>query len=150
MGTTALADAKSCLSLAIAHNMDSVEPLTTEILAGYMGMPKKVAGTGGGADSFLDSSGSKAISYNSTNNTITYYYQRGDVKLKGEIDLTTQQMKWTSTLSDLKRAKALAQGLKIAAPAAGTGQNANVASGAATVGQLGVGAADALKFPGSK
>ena len=130
MGTTALADAKSALSLAIAHNMDSVTPLDSAQLATYMGMPKANAAS----DTFFDSSGSTSISYDQATNKITYHYQRGDVKLKGEIDLTTQQMEWTTSLTNADRVKALAQGLKIAPPTgAGPFTNTNAA-----VGQLGI------------
>ena len=142
MGTTALADAKSALSLSIAHNMDSVEPLTSTILATYMGMPTAVAG---GTDTYQDASGSKTISYNPTTNEITYYYRRGDVVLQGIINLTTQQMIWNSTLANKDRAKALAQGLKVTP----NNTTADLSAKSTQVGQLGYEAAGTLKFPGT-
>ena len=129
MGTTAVADAKSALSLSIAHNMDSTDQLTTQILAGYLGMPKALT------NAYADASGSKAVSYDQTTNTITYYYIRGDVKLKGEINLTTQENTWSTTLTDAKRFNALAQGLKVA----GAGSTAtSPVNQQAAVGTLGV------------
>ena len=150
MGTTALADAKSALSLTIAHNMDNVQAITNKELWQYMGLD---SATG------KDASGSKfmTLQANTTSPTaaptaagtgsyIIYQYTRGGVILECAIDLTNQTMTWNTNNNDAKRVKALADGLKITAPAAsGTG---TTVTGTAKVGTIGI--VTTLKFAAGK
>ena len=133
MGTTAASDARTAISVCTAHNMDSIDPLDQNYLNTYMSL---------GADG-KDASKSKSMTLQANSTTlIDYYYRRGDVTLKGVIDLVNGNTTWSTTLTDVKRFNSLAQGLKVNGVAAGT---ANPASATAAIGQLGVDAS--LTFP---
>ena len=141
MGTTAKADVKSVLSMATAYNMDSIDALTLQKLGELVGMNTAVGGTGAAAKAYTDASSSKALSSFTTTaagTTVLYTYRRGDVTLQCELNLSTQEEKWTCTLTDAKRFDALAQGLKINGTTKGTsGTTGTVPSAVGTVGQLG-------------
>ena len=140
MGTTALADCKSIVSMYTAYNMDSTTPLTLTKLAEMVGMPTAI---GGGTTAYSDASGSKALSAFSANG-VTYTYRRGDAVLRCVITFADQKMIWDSTLNNPARQDALAQGLKIA----GTKDSGKTAiTNAGTIGQLGYVAATTLTFP---
>ena len=90
MGTAALSDARSVLSIAISHNMDNVAAISQDDLNRYMGLTY-VSGTTGPA---RDQSGSKTMEVDQNNNTITYTYTCGGVALTGTINVATQSVTW--------------------------------------------------------
>lgn len=103
MGTTALSDAKTILTMAVAFNLESTEPMEQDDLNQIMGfVPPNTDGSGSKSATLVDS------------NTILYTYTRGGVELRGRIDIPLQHTSWSLSggVSDRRR-EAIAEGLKI-------------------------------------
>ena len=114
MGTAALSDAKSMMSIAIAHNMDNVEGIKQTDLKDYFGLD----------DQGYDASKSKFMVITTNGKAGHYDYKRGGITLHAELDYETQKIKWNTDCTNDTRVKALADGLKISAPASISGATA--------------------------